>query len=180
MLERIDRVFVSKEWVELYPNNDLQSLASICYDHALLLLRIHNVFAYKKRFHFSTFWPKFPGYLETVEHSWHCPLNGANMFRRLDWLLRNTTRCLKSWSDKFIGDVIHRLEMARDRQTLAVHEESLRQKLKLKPFGLASLQHTIARQESRFLWPKEGDVPTRFFHCHANARHWWKHIHSLV
>jgi hypothetical protein len=71
---------------------------------------------------------------------------------------------LKSWSDKFIQNlrvqlevakkVIHRLEMAWDRRTLAVHEESLQQKLKLKSLGLASLQRTIVRQESRLLWLK--------------------------
>jgi hypothetical protein len=95
-LERIDHVFVSKEWDKLYLNNDLQSLASICSDHAPLLQRTDNAFAYKKRFHFRVFWTKFPGYMEIVEHNWHCPLNGANPFCHLDWLLRNTTRCLKS------------------------------------------------------------------------------------
>jgi hypothetical protein len=45
---------------------------------------------------------------------------------RRDWLLRNTTRFLKSWSDKFAmnvwlqleiaKEVVQRLEMARDRQ----------------------------------------------------------------
>jgi hypothetical protein len=99
-------------------------------------------------------------------------------------------RVLKSWSDKFIGnvrvqlevakEVVHRLEMARDRRQLATHEEELRQHLKLKPLGLASLQRTIAQQESRLLWLSEEDAPTKFFHCHANARQRNNHIHSLV
>jgi exonuclease III len=54
-LERIDHVFVSKEWDKLYLNNDLQSLASICSDHTPLLQRTDNAFAYKKRFHFRVF-----------------------------------------------------------------------------------------------------------------------------
>jgi endonuclease/exonuclease/phosphatase family metal-dependent hydrolase len=37
-LERIDRVFVSAEWEDLYPNSYLQSLYSGCSDHAPLLL----------------------------------------------------------------------------------------------------------------------------------------------
>jgi hypothetical protein len=45
--------------------------------------------------------------------------------------------------------------------------------------GLSSLQRTIARQELRILWIKEGDTPMTFFHEHANARHWRNHIRLL-
>jgi hypothetical protein len=69
--------------------------------------------------------------------------------------------------------------MARDRHFLAAHEESLRQRLKLKSLALSSLQRTIAHQESRLLWLKEGDTPTKFFHIHANARRKKKFIRTL-
>jgi hypothetical protein len=56
-------------------------------------------------------------------------------FACLDWLLRNMTRVLKSWSDHLIGsirlqlevakEVVHRLEMARDQRHLTVHNEEL-------------------------------------------------------
>jgi hypothetical protein len=189
-LERIDRAFISKEWDELYPYNDLHSLSSMCSDHAPLPLRMDNLFIYKKRFHFCCFWTRFPATRRSSSGAWQCPLRDVNPCRRLDWLLRNTLRVLKSWSDKFIGnvrvqlevakEVVHRLEMARDRRQLATHEEELRQHLKLKPLGLASLQRTIAQQESRLLWLSEEDAPTKFFHCHANARQRNNHIHSLV
>jgi hypothetical protein len=124
-----------------------------------------------------------------MEQAWHYPLNGANPCHRLDWLLYNTTRMLKSWSDKHIGsvrlqlevakEVVHRLELARDHRPLAGFEESLRQRIKLESFGLSSLQRSIVRQESRLLWLSEGDTPTRFFHYHAATRHHKNHIHSL-
>jgi hypothetical protein len=37
----------------------------------------------------------------------------------------------------------------------------------------------MARQESRLLWLKEGDVPMKFFHSYANMHRHKKHIHSL-
>jgi hypothetical protein len=80
-LEQIDRAFISREWDELYPASDLQSLSSMCNDHALLLLRTDISFRYRKRFHFCSIWPHFPSYLDIVEWAWHCPLNGTNVCR---------------------------------------------------------------------------------------------------
>jgi hypothetical protein len=154
-LERIDMTFISKEWDELFPDNDLHLLPSICSDHAPLLLRLDSDFTYRKRFHFWSFWSRLPGFLEVVEWAWRCPLRDANPCRRMDWLLRNTSRVLNSWSNRFIGsvriqlevakEVIHSLEIVWDRQSLAQHEEALRHQLKLKSLGLSSLQRTMAR-----------------------------------
>jgi hypothetical protein len=89
-------------------------------------------------------------------------MTAANPFQPQDWLLRNTARVLRSWSDRFIGnvrlqlviaqEVVLRLEQARESRPLTSHEETLRCRMKLKSLGLASLQRTIGRQESRLLW----------------------------
>lgn len=189
-LEKIDRFFVSADWRLLFPDCDFQSLASLCSDHAPLLLRTDATFSFKKRFHFKSIWTKFPSFLDVVRRAWNCPLNGTDPFKRLDWLLRNTARSLQSWSARFVGsirsqleiakEILYRLEIARDHRSLADHEERLRKVVKLKSLGLSSLQRTVARQESRLLWLSEGDAPTKFFHIHANARQRKKFIHTLV
>jgi hypothetical protein len=63
-------------------------------------------------------------------------------------------------------ELVLRLEATRDQCHLS---RELRKHLKLKTLALASLQRTIAWQESRVLWLSEGDAQTRFFHAHANA-----------
>jgi hypothetical protein len=98
-------------------------------------------------------------------------------------------RFLKSWSDCFVGsmclqlqitrDVAARLEEAGDLQPLADHEDALWWRLKLKMLALSSLQCTIARQESRLLWIKEGDAPTKSLHVHANVHRRKKSIRTL-
>jgi predicted transcriptional regulator len=49
-------------------------------------------------------------------------------------------------------EVLHLLEVAEDSRPLVPHEESLRQFVKLESLRLASLERTLARQESRLLW----------------------------
>jgi hypothetical protein len=64
-------------------------------------------------------------------------------------------------------EVTHQLEMVWDRRNLAPFEEALRKLLKGKAPGLASLQRSIARQESRVHWLSEGDASTCFFHTNS-------------
>jgi hypothetical protein len=133
----------------------------------------------RKRFHFRLFWVRALGFREAVAYAWRCPLHEASTFRRLDWLFHNTARVLKSWSDMFVGnehqqleiakEVVHQLEMARDCHPLAQFEEALGQFFECKALGLASLQRTIAWQESRVLWLSKGDASMRFFHSYANS-----------
>jgi hypothetical protein len=91
-LERIDRAFILNEWEDMFPANALHALPSLCSDHAPLLLQTDAPFTGKGR-------PKCAGFFQAVKRAWCCPLQGANPFIRLDWLLRNTVRVLKSWND---------------------------------------------------------------------------------
>jgi hypothetical protein len=126
-------------------------------------------FVHKKRFHFRSFWPKFASF---TSRAWHCPLQDANAFHRLDWLLHNTEHALTSWSARSIGsvraqlelakEVRHQLEMVHDHWPMVAHEDVLRCTMKLKSLGQSSLQRTIAKQELRIIWLSEGDAPNFF------------------
>jgi exonuclease III len=76
-LECIDRAFATSELEVIFPNNDLQALSTLCSDHVSLLLWTDNALQAKKRFRFRSFWPKMPGFVETVQRAWHCPLAGC-------------------------------------------------------------------------------------------------------
>jgi hypothetical protein len=67
ILERIDRVFSTHDWEDLFPDHMLNGLSSNCSDHSPLLLRTSSAFNIHKRFHFENCWPKFEGYLDTVQ-----------------------------------------------------------------------------------------------------------------
>ena len=159
-LVRLDRVFVSEDWVSDFPDHDLSALASECSDHTPLLLRTDCSLPHLKRFRFENYWVKCDGYLQVVEEAWNAPLPWSNTdidaFRCLDFKLRNTAKALKSWSAKNIGsvrlqlaiakEIVFRLDSAQDSRSLAPHELALRRKAKLCSLGLASLQRTMVRQ----------------------------------
>jgi hypothetical protein len=72
-----------------------------------------------------------------------------------------------------------RLEAVGYHRSLAAREDDLWKETKFKILGMSSLQHTIAKQESCLVWLHEGDVPTQFFHAHANARHRQNRVGTL-
>jgi hypothetical protein len=66
--------------------------------------------------------------------------------------------------------VILGLDAAEESRALSDEERRLRNELKFKCLGLASLNRTIIRQRSKLLCLAEGDANTKFFHLQACHR----------
>jgi hypothetical protein len=184
-LVRLDRVFVSEDWVSDFPDHDLSALASECSDHTPLLLRTDCSLPHLKRFRFENYWVKCDGYLQVVEEAWNAPLPWSNTdidaFRCLDFKLRNTAKNIGSVRLQLAiaKEIVFRLDSAQDSRSLAPHELALRRKAKLCSLGLASLQRTMVRQRARISYLAEGDANTRFFHLQACHRSRKNHISKL-
>lgn len=188
-LERIDRVFVSEDWSSAFPNHNLRALSSQCSDHAPLLLRTDCSLRAFLRFRFENIWPSFEGYLGAVQEAWNEPCPVADAFRTLDIKLRRTAAALKRWSGRRIGsirlqlaiakEIVLRLDMAQETHSLSDAQRTLRNRMKAKCLGLASLQRTIARQRSRITFLAEGDTNTKFFHLQACHRSRKNNIESI-
>jgi len=69
-LVKLDRVFCSLDWENLFPDCLLQSHASGDSDHCPLILGLQDCPSSKRRFHFEAFWPNMDGFIETVEAAW--------------------------------------------------------------------------------------------------------------
>jgi hypothetical protein len=182
-------MFICNEWDAIIPNHALQSLSSQCFDYAPLLLCTEDNDRVRRRFHFCSFWPRFPGFKDVVARAWHCPLGNVSPFTGLDWLLHNTVMCPKCWSDRTIGsvrlqlemakEIMHWLEIARDTRRLSAGEEEMCKPLKLKSLALASLQGMIARQELRILGLGEGGRANSFLPCACQCSS-QKEVHSVL
>lgn len=179
-LVRLDRVFVTTDWEQAFPDCLLQSSTSMISDHCPLLLGLQDLCQGKRRFHFESYWPKLDGFLEEVSCSWNQPVQATCPLQHLADKLGRLARDLQSWSERRVGhikqqlnmakEVLHRLEIAQDSRALSLQEEWLRRRLKRHALGLASLERTMARMRSRLNWLKEGDANTSYFQQHARYR----------
>jgi hypothetical protein len=68
-LVRLDRVFATNDWDQLFSDYILQSSTSTISDHCPLLLGLHEFILGKHRFHFESFWPRLDGFVDEVAQS---------------------------------------------------------------------------------------------------------------
>jgi endonuclease/exonuclease/phosphatase family metal-dependent hydrolase len=73
-LVKLDHVFCSANWEDLYPDCILHSNATELYDHCPLSLNLKEDVEGKHRFHFESFWIKIPGFLDVTSASWEQPI----------------------------------------------------------------------------------------------------------
>ena len=95
-LERIDRAFVSVEWLDRFPSHHLRCLSTDCSDHAPLLLQLRCAQWAKPRFRFEDFWTRLDGFEETVKKAWDGAVPAVDACRIIDIKLRRTARALQS------------------------------------------------------------------------------------
>jgi hypothetical protein len=144
-LEKLDRVFSTVDWEELFPDAFLSAMSSGPSDHCPLVLNLAPDLLRGRRFQFQSFWPKMDGFLHVVREVWTAQDVDSNPFKTLDNKLRATTKRLSSWSTIFIGSVktqmtseLFRFDIVMESRQLSPDERALRRLLKKKLLGLAS------------------------------------------
>jgi hypothetical protein len=189
-LVKLDHLFCTACWEQLYLDCIRRSNATRLSDHCSLILSLKEDFKGKSRFHFESFWTKIADFLDVVADSWVQPVQTSCPLKRISLKLRRLARSLQSWGHKNAGNVksqlalakeiLHRLEMAQDSRLLSFEELWLLRRLKQHCLALASLDRTAARLRSRVRYLKEGDANTSFFHLQACYRKKRNFISSLT
>jgi len=189
-LVKLDRVLCTSDWEDTFPDCILQSQASQISDHCPLLLGLREGNRGKRRFHFESFWTKFPYFHETVAQSWEQPVSASCPMEQIAMKLKRLTKALQYWSKKQVGhvktqlglarEILHRLEIAQDSRALTPEEDWLRCESKRYCLVLSSLERTVARLRSRIRFLKDGDANTALFHSQARFRKRKNFISKLI
>jgi hypothetical protein len=179
-LARLDRVFFSSAWEDIFPISDLLPLSSNISDHCPILLSCTSDRPRSYRFRFEQFWAKLPGFQEVVKEAWDLEVSHQDPLCVFDAKLKHTAKALRQWGQRVqsqhsllfqvANEVILRLDEAMEARQLTTDERKLRSFLKGRCLALASLERVRLRQRARVRDLQEGDANTKYFHMKANAR----------
>jgi hypothetical protein len=82
-MTKIDHLFATPEWLDIFPRTDLQALASLGSDHCPLFMQGDVFFDFYRGFRFESHWTNWPGFLETVKEVWDKPVNTQDAILRV-------------------------------------------------------------------------------------------------
>jgi hypothetical protein len=83
-LEKLDRIFSTVAWEDLFPDAFLLAMSSGPSDHCPLVLSLAPELHRGCRFQFQSIWPKMDGFLDVVQEVWSAQAPDPNPFKVLD------------------------------------------------------------------------------------------------
>lgn len=142
-----------------------------------------------KGFRFEAFWPRLQAYHDVVQAAWEKSTQVVNPFLRLHIKLQRTSKALRRWAKRLIGNtkvilcatakLIEVFDVVQEFRPLSNLEIELRRDLKIKFLGLSAVEKLRAKQASRLVSIKAAEANGKLFFIQANGRRRKNFIHSL-
>lgn len=179
--EKLDRILVNEEWMELFGGARAWSVEATASDHLPLLLvpEMASRRSFPKRFRFENLWVGEQGCREVVGRAWARSM-GWEMQDRIAFCGEEVWRWGKDFTRNFEGRLEEcRRRMARLRRVRGFWGQQQFSEARGQYVQVLHQQHAYWKQRAKVFWYKGGDMNSRFFHATVKARRRRNHIKRL-
>ncbi|GJY92303.1 RNA-directed DNA polymerase, eukaryota, reverse transcriptase zinc-binding domain protein [Tanacetum coccineum] len=173
ILEKLDRVMISTDFLDKYGDAYTRFLPFLISDHSPMVLHIPNSLDKKKKsFRFSNFVADKPDFLEVVKKEWKCDCDGYSMYKlvkkmeRMKALLNNI-----AWKNGNLFQNVKKLEedlkMAQVEMEANPNCSTTKEKLSQVLHDYNTViddEEKLLAQKAKVKWLSEGDKNTKYFH----------------
>jgi exonuclease III len=179
-MSRIDRVWVSPEWLDMWGDCSVWVSSRDVSDHCPLVLKYANNEWGPKPFRFNNYWLENKSFKKIVEECWRGQVVEGWMAIVLKEKLKSLKVCLKEWNSleygcvdskiKKIVEEINVLDIKSEERGLNDTEVALRKDRFEEFWKLQKMKEASLFQRSRSKWLRQGDANTKFFHGCVSSR----------
>ena len=187
---RIDRILVSIEWLEKWPDSKQYIKGRQVSDHCVLVLKSVTIDWGPKPFKTLDIWKSDPTFKEVVKQSWDTYIGKGNPMIILKEKLKKLKFDLKVWNKEvfeIIGLKKQNLLLQLDEMDRKDDESNLEDDDKVRRMKLLSelklLLHKesgLLNQKARLKWIEQGDTNSKYFHSRIRWRRATNELKGLV
>ena len=186
---RIDRMFVTDDWLQHFPSSTLYGLPKNFSDHRPLHMLVDSTNWGPKPFRLMNCWWLNSDFGKMVQSYWNTASGTSSGKRSMSAALKLLKDRCKKWSKDVVGNTSSKitaleieadvLDSQRESRDLSANELSRSNTISASLRTLYRMQESAWHQKSRIQWCKLGDRNTRFFHLSATTRQKKNQIFSL-